>query len=42
MLNDFIANLQAENLALGTVSNHAKGVKALFCCNGLKARAKKI
>jgi site-specific recombinase XerD len=36
MLDDFIANLQAENLAPGSVSNHVKGVKALFRCNGLK------
>jgi site-specific recombinase XerD len=36
MLDDFVANLQAENLAPGTVSNHVKGVKALFRCNGLK------
>jgi site-specific recombinase XerD len=36
MLDDFIANLQAENLAPGSISNHVKGVKALFRCNGLK------
>ncbi|MCJ7560460.1 hypothetical protein MUO79_07560, partial [Candidatus Bathyarchaeota archaeon] len=36
MLDDFVANLQAENLAPGSVSNHVKGVKALFRCNGLK------
>jgi site-specific recombinase XerD len=36
MLDDFVANLQAENLAPGTVSNHVKGVKALFRSNGLK------
>jgi len=36
LLDDFVANLQAENLAPGTVSNHAKGVKALFRCNRLK------
>ncbi len=36
MLDDFVANLQAENLAPGTISNHVKGVKALFRCNGLK------
>ena len=36
LLDDFVANLQAENLALGSVSNHVKGVKALFRCNGLK------
>ncbi|MCJ7762034.1 site-specific integrase [Candidatus Bathyarchaeota archaeon] len=33
LLDDFIANLQAENLAPGSVSNF---VKALFRCNGLK------
>ncbi|NWG11215.1 hypothetical protein HXY33_05655, partial [Candidatus Bathyarchaeota archaeon] len=36
MLDDFVANLQAENLAPGSISNHVKGVKALFRCNGLK------
>jgi site-specific recombinase XerD len=36
MLDDFVANLQAENLSPGSVSNHVKGVKALFRCNGLK------
>ena len=36
MLDDFVANLQAENLAPGTVSNHVKGVKALFRSSGLK------
>jgi integrase len=36
MLDDFVANLQAEGLAPGTVSNHVKGVKALFRCNRLK------
>jgi integrase len=36
MLDDFVANLQAENLAPGSVSNHVKGVKALFRSNGLK------
>ena len=36
MLDDFVANLQAENLAPGSVSNHVKGVKTLFRCNGLK------
>ena len=35
-LDDFVANLQAENLAPGTINNHVKGVKALFRCNGLK------
>jgi site-specific recombinase XerD len=36
MLDDFIANLQAEGLAPGSISNHVKSVKALFRCNGLK------
>ena len=36
LLDDFIGNLQAEGLAPGTVSNHVKGVKALFRCSGLK------
>jgi len=36
LLDDFVRCLQAEGLALGTVSNHVKGVKALFHCNGLK------
>ena len=36
LLDDFIGCLQAENLAPGTVSNHVKGVKALFRCNRLK------
>jgi site-specific recombinase XerD len=36
LLDDFVANLQAEDLAPGSVSNHVKGAKALFRCNGLK------
>jgi integrase len=36
LLDDFIGNLQAEGLAPGTISNHIKGVKALFRCSGLK------
>lgn len=36
LLYDFIADLQAENLAPGSVSNFVKAVKALFRCNGLK------
>ncbi len=36
MLDDFVANLQAENLAPGSISNHVKGVKSLFTCSGLK------
>jgi site-specific recombinase XerD len=36
LLDDFIGNLQAEGLAPGTVSNHVKGVKALFRVNRLK------
>jgi len=34
-LDDFIGDLQAEGLANGTISNHVKGVKALFRTNGL-------
>jgi len=36
LLDDFVGCLQAEGLAPGTVSNHVKGVKALFRANGLK------
>jgi site-specific recombinase XerD len=36
LLDDFAGSLQAENLAPGTVSNHVKGVKALFRCNRLR------
>jgi len=36
LLDDFIGCLQAEGLAPGTVSNHVKGVKALFRVNRLK------
>jgi site-specific recombinase XerD len=36
LLDDFVGELQAENLAPGTVSNNVKGVKALFRCNHLK------
>ena len=36
LLDDFVANLQAEGLAPGSISNHVKSVKALFRCNGLK------
>jgi site-specific recombinase XerD len=36
MLDDFVANMQAEGLAPGSISNHVKAVKALFRCNGLK------
>jgi len=36
LLDDFVGELQAENLAPGTVSNHIKGVKALFRANNLK------
>jgi integrase len=36
LLADFVGELQAEDLAPGTVSNHIKGVKALFRCSGLK------
>ncbi|MEM3880349.1 MAG: site-specific integrase [Candidatus Bathyarchaeia archaeon] len=36
LLDDFVGELQAEDLAPSTVSNHIKAVKALFRCNGLK------
>jgi len=36
LLDDFVGDLQAEGLAPGTVSNHVKGVKALFRVNRLK------
>jgi site-specific recombinase XerD len=36
MLDDFVANMQAEGLAPGSISNNVKSVKALFRCNGLK------
>jgi integrase len=35
-LDDFVGDLQAENLAPGTISNHVKGVKALYRANDLK------
>jgi len=36
LLDDFVGELQAEELAPGTVSNHVKGVKALFRASKLK------
>ncbi|HDQ06122.1 MAG TPA: hypothetical protein ENN36_05310, partial [Candidatus Bathyarchaeota archaeon] len=36
LLDDFVGCLQAEGLAPGTVSNHVKGVKALFRANRMK------
>ena len=36
LLDDFVGCLQAEDLAPGSVSNHVKGVKALFRSSGLK------
>ena len=36
VLDDFVGDLQAGGLAPGTISNHVKGVKALFRVNGLK------
>ncbi len=36
LLDDFVGNLQAENLAPGSVSSYVKAVKALFRVNGLK------
>jgi len=35
-IDDFTGDLQAENLAPGTIGNYVKGVKALFMKNGLK------
>lgn len=35
-LDDFVGDLQAEGLAPGTISNHVKGVKALYRANDLK------
>lgn len=35
-LDDFVGDLQAEGLAPGTISNHVKGVKALYRVSGLK------
>jgi integrase len=34
-IDDFIGDLQAEDLAPGTINNHIKGVKALFRINGI-------
>jgi len=34
-IDDFIGDLQAEDIALGTINNHVKGVKALFRVNGI-------
>jgi hypothetical protein len=36
LLDDFVGELQAEDLAPGTISNHAKSVKALFRSNHLR------
>jgi hypothetical protein len=35
-VGDFVAELQAEGLAPGTINNHVKGVKALYRANGLR------
>ena len=35
-VDDFVGDLQAEGLAPGTISNHVKGVKALYRAAGLK------
>ena len=35
-LDDFVGDLQAEGLAPGTISNHVKGVKALYRTNGIE------
>lgn len=34
-IDDFIGDLQAKDLAPGTINNHIKGVKALFRINGI-------
>lgn len=34
-IDDFIGDLQAEDLAPGTINNHVKGVKVLFKVNGM-------
>jgi integrase len=34
-IDDFIGDLQAEDLAPGTINNHVKGVKMLFKVNGI-------
>jgi hypothetical protein len=34
-IDDFIGDLQAEDLAPGTINNHVKGVKVLFKVNGI-------
>ncbi len=34
-IDDFIGDLQAEDIAPGTINNHVKGVKALFRVNGI-------
>jgi integrase len=36
LLDDFVGNIQAEGLAPGTISNHVKGVKALYRTNGIE------
>jgi site-specific recombinase XerD len=36
LLDDFVGELQAQDLAPGSVSNHVKGVKALFRASNLK------
>ncbi|MGB9023701.1 MAG: site-specific integrase [Candidatus Bathyarchaeia archaeon] len=35
-LKEFVLDLRASNLAPGTISNHVKGVKALYRANGIK------
>ena len=36
LLDDFVGELQAEELSPGSISNHVKGVKALFRASNLK------
>jgi hypothetical protein len=36
LLDDYVGELQAADLAPGTVNGHVKGAKSLFRCNGLR------
>lgn len=39
LLDDYVGELQAAELAPGTVNGHVKAIKALFRCNGLRLEA---
>lgn len=39
LLDDYVGELQANELAPGTVNGYVKGIKALFRCNGLRLEA---